>query len=495
MTVDTTKKTAVVHDGVTPGGWPLALEGSVSILQENSTFVATRSAARALTPDVASEFIQTAGFYAAGDRGAALYKKVAPEPSHNGKFSITLSDGISQVWYELVCDEANVLTFGAVNTGSSTLLSTRYATLADAQKDYPNASALTQQINDLAVANALGYAAAKHKTFFGFGPFPNAFPVFFPEGGYYITSIAQITISSHIYGAGVGVTSLLFAGAAGWSFSLADNDFVEMHDLDLLSVGPNTGTAISISGSSGQDVRNVANIHDILISSWGPTNYWNKGVFLQNVGDSFFERVRVQSSSVSHWVTSGFEIGTRCIDNHFSECAVQGATNAILIAGDSCEGLRVEDCTFIAVAYGVRKTSSGGNPPHWAIRGTHIAAYRSAVNMSHCSTVIIGECLFYLTDQAGVPTQNNDVCVYLDNCSGVRVIDSELGGQNDGLFQYGVVLANCLNVYLAGLYFAFFDIGISVSASTTNGFILYPTSFSVGTLVSNSGANVIVKTS
>lgn len=493
VTVDTSKKTAVVHDGVTPGGWPLALEASVS--EANSTFVGTRTAARALAPDVASEFIQTAGFFAAGDRGGALYKKVVSEPSHNGKFSITLSDGSTQVWYELVCDEANVLCFGAVNTGASTLLSARYGTLAAAQKDYPNAVALTEQINNLAVANALGYANAKHQTFFSFGPFPNAFPVYFPEGGYYITSIAQITISSHIYGAGMGVTSLLFAGSAGWSFSLADNDFVEMHDLDMLSVGPNTGTAISISGGAGQDVRNVANIHDILISSWGATNYWTKGIFIQNVGDSFFERVRCQASSTAHWFVSGFEVGFRCIDNHFNECVVQGATQAILIAGDSCEGLRVEDCSFVAVNYGVRKTSSSGNPPHWTIRGSHIAANRSCVNITHCSTVIISECLFYLTDQAGVPTQNNDVCVYLDNCSGVRIVDSEMGGQNDGLFQFGIVLSSCLNIYLAGLYFAFFDTGISVNATVTNGFVLYPQSFNVGTLVANAGVNVIVKTS
>lgn len=465
---------------------------SISMIDFNH--VATRAAARALAPEAAPDFIETAGFFTVGDRGGALYKKAASQPTHNGKLSITLADGITVVWYEMVCDEANVLTFGAVNTGGSTLLSARYADLATAQKDYPNATSLTNQINNLAVANALGYADAKNQTFFGFGPFPNAFPVFFPEGGYYITSIATITTPSHIYGAGIGVTSLLFGGTSGWTFSLADSDFVEMHDMDLLSNAPNCGTAISISGSSGGDVRNVANIHDIMIFSWGPTNYWTKGIFIQHVGDAFFERIRLQTSEVSHWMVAAIEVGTRCIDNHFSKCSVQGALSAILISGDACEGLRVEDCSFVAVNYGVRKTSSGGNPPHWAIRGSHIAANRSAINITHCSTVIIAECLFYLTDQAGVPTQNNDVCVYLDNCSGVRVTDTEMGGQNDGLFQYGLLFSNCLNIYAAGLYFAFFDLGIFVQSSTTNGFVLYPTSFNVATLVTNSGVNVIVKT-
>ena len=57
--------------------------------------------AEALTPVSASDFVRTAGYATAGDGGGALYKKVVSEPSHAGKFSITLDDGVTVVWYEI----------------------------------------------------------------------------------------------------------------------------------------------------------------------------------------------------------------------------------------------------------------------------------------------------------------------------------------------------------------------------------------------------------
>lgn len=62
---------------------------------------ATKALAEAYTPKAAPDFIQTAGYSAAGDGGGALYKKVDTEPGHAGKFSITLSDGVTVVWYEI----------------------------------------------------------------------------------------------------------------------------------------------------------------------------------------------------------------------------------------------------------------------------------------------------------------------------------------------------------------------------------------------------------
>lgn len=70
--------------------------------------------AEALTPISAPDFIRTAGYTAAGDGGGALYKKVASEPSHAGKFSITLSDGVTTVWYEIAETVVRPEMFGAV---------------------------------------------------------------------------------------------------------------------------------------------------------------------------------------------------------------------------------------------------------------------------------------------------------------------------------------------------------------------------------------------
>lgn len=61
----------------------------------------TRTAAMAFSPAIAPEYIRTSGYAVVGDNGGALYRKVASEPSHAGKFSITLSGGSGAVWYEL----------------------------------------------------------------------------------------------------------------------------------------------------------------------------------------------------------------------------------------------------------------------------------------------------------------------------------------------------------------------------------------------------------
>lgn len=70
--------------------------------------------AQALTPASAPDFIRTAGYTTAGDGGGALYKKVASEPTHDGKFSITLSDAVTVVWYELADQIVLAQMLGAV---------------------------------------------------------------------------------------------------------------------------------------------------------------------------------------------------------------------------------------------------------------------------------------------------------------------------------------------------------------------------------------------
>lgn len=77
------------------------------------------AAAEALAPVSAPDFIRTAGYTAAGDGGAALYKKMASEPSHAGKFSITLDDGVTVVWYEIAELELNPYQFGATGDGTT----------------------------------------------------------------------------------------------------------------------------------------------------------------------------------------------------------------------------------------------------------------------------------------------------------------------------------------------------------------------------------------
>ncbi|WP_315920456.1 hypothetical protein [Mesorhizobium sp. SP-1A] len=66
-----------------------------------------KSAAALFNPAVPPAFISLAGYGAAGDGGAAVYKKVAVEPTHTGK----VQDGAGN-WYELATDRPHVAMFG-----------------------------------------------------------------------------------------------------------------------------------------------------------------------------------------------------------------------------------------------------------------------------------------------------------------------------------------------------------------------------------------------
>lgn len=69
-------------------------------------------------PVTAPDTVQVRGYAAAGDGGGALYKKVAVEPSHAGKFSIILSGGGAPVWYEIApVDSIDPIAIGAIADG------------------------------------------------------------------------------------------------------------------------------------------------------------------------------------------------------------------------------------------------------------------------------------------------------------------------------------------------------------------------------------------
>ncbi len=74
-----------------------------------TTSYATRAIAIASSIPVAATYIRTAGYATVGDGGDALYRRVASEPTHGGKFQ-----SLDGAWWELVKpDELRVEVFGA----------------------------------------------------------------------------------------------------------------------------------------------------------------------------------------------------------------------------------------------------------------------------------------------------------------------------------------------------------------------------------------------
>lgn len=72
------------------------------------------AAVQAATIPSGQNSIRTAGYYAAGDLGGALYKKVLTQPSHNGK--IQSADG---AWWAIAETVLNPLQFGAKGDGTT----------------------------------------------------------------------------------------------------------------------------------------------------------------------------------------------------------------------------------------------------------------------------------------------------------------------------------------------------------------------------------------
>lgn len=100
---------------IAEGARDAALAALSSIIQVEFSTIAS---AEAYSPEVAPDFIRTAGYTSAGDGGGALYKKVASEPSHAGKFSITLDDAVTVVWYELTSPIVSPQMLGATTDGT-----------------------------------------------------------------------------------------------------------------------------------------------------------------------------------------------------------------------------------------------------------------------------------------------------------------------------------------------------------------------------------------
>jgi len=86
----------------------------------NATKFTSLALAQAHTPVTAPLHIATLGYGSAGDMGGALYKKVNAEPTASGgKFSITLSDGSTIVWYQISETVKTPQMFGALGDGST----------------------------------------------------------------------------------------------------------------------------------------------------------------------------------------------------------------------------------------------------------------------------------------------------------------------------------------------------------------------------------------
>lgn len=130
--------------------------------------------AQAYSPAAAPDYMRLEGYASAGDGGGSLYKKVASEPSHTAKFSITLADAVTVAWYELSPEEHNIRQHGA----------------------HPDNSAA---VNATAIQNAFDFSAATDYR-----------DLLIPSGRYDVNATLTITRRMTLRGEGMGNSMLVY---------------------------------------------------------------------------------------------------------------------------------------------------------------------------------------------------------------------------------------------------------------------------------------------
>lgn len=227
----------------------------------------TNAVAEAATIPVGVEFFTTGGYYEAGDAGGALYKRVASEPSHEGK--IQSADG---AWWE---NAEYILTpqmFGAVADG-----------VAD---DYAAIVA--------AIARGTGLSlAGDNKS----GP-----RIFFPDARYRVSDTIEIETNVHITGNASG------SGNNAHAILEFDDDVLGI-EIFTSATGPSgtpgDGTIIEglrILGGGTDTTKHGIWVHsDVSIRNVQIDGFPGNGIHIQTGNANVFtiEKVRVQNNGLN----------------------------------------------------------------------------------------------------------------------------------------------------------------------------------------------------
>lgn len=160
----------------------------------------------------------------AGKAGVFLRDTTDTTSADNAGTIIVSSDGTR--WKRVYDGTVNVKHFGALGDGGSALLSSRYATLAAAQVDYPLATALTQSIDYCAFKAAHDCV----RTTLERGD------LFIPTGDYWLSETWHVTNALNIRGAGAGE---FFDKAATRLRFATDVDGIRVHS--VLAETPDPG--------------------------------------------------------------------------------------------------------------------------------------------------------------------------------------------------------------------------------------------------------------
>jgi hypothetical protein len=348
-----------------------------------------------------------------------------------------------------------------------------------------------------AIQAALNYVAANQKIT---GSFYVGGSIYIPFGRYKISSQLVFTGGSiSIYGDGPFSSSLFWTAAGGISITLISNECrVNFTDLDLQAATSNAGTALSIVGV-GAASSNFQNAYLNNVYFWSDygTSYWTKAIDFQDIWHFVLDSVFFKGATDPTYWGDFVTLKGKSIDGRILNCYAYGANRAVYVNSSTLEGLRIDNCSFVAVNRGVYKPTSSGNPPHYTIRGSHIAAAVNCIELNNTSSVIISDNLLYLGPQASIVVPNNSSCIYISNCFAATIVDNICSGRENPIpnTRYGIVFTSTVFSFnVNDNYLDLFTYGVWVQTGNTGpGIIGNIISFGVTNLIlDQSTSNVVV---
>jgi hypothetical protein len=336
----------------------LAVSAASAIVSEQPS---RQYAINVYRPLVAPDFVRVAGYWTAGDGGGYLAKKVSSQPSHLGRFPVTLLGG-SQVWYEMVDTAPSPKCFGAIG-------------------DWNGAAGYddTASIN-----NWILYAIAKTGTL----ALDNAY--------YRITSKITVSLPNSLSplsltGRGRDVGAFVFdCDNGGFDFTLNNGarlgkNTLTIRDCTFITarLSSSAGTAIKVNGQNLEGMTHPGvivegNLFRGQTSSLG----WAGGVNLVNSTKNqvrYNDFIGQQGGAAEYTSTFISVSGDKYPTDHLIEgnyCVF--VNKGIEIAG-TVEGAFILNNVLVACQTGVVRSSDVNGRPLFYVIGNHISAWGTCV--------------------------------------------------------------------------------------------------------------------
>lgn len=381
-----------------------------------------------------------------------------------------LAGGLGRSLADKLTDLVSVKDYGAIGDGNSHPLSSFYATLAQAQVDFPQAIALTDEVDVAATDKAI---AALNNGFRSTLYFPCA------PGYKFNRPTAVITNKrAGVIGDGPGLSIIDSNSTTGFAFSIINNDFYQRIVVDGLTIKTRAATAkglyaeFSVNDATNNRTQTRLTINNVEFQGEDFVNHaFNVALELNNVHQAVISNVNIigrGNSPANFGTAQGVKIystGTGApSDIVFHNVRAYGCVTAFEGRGH-LEGVKFDHCFAINVVNGWDFQLSA-EWPWFSLTNSHSAFYGNGVNLTNFSQSYISNNLLYnnaLTGTGvGINLTNSNTCIVTNN----EINCPTSGGSGGQLI--GINVASCSGVKVANNKVSLYNAAYQLNGSSDN---------------------------